>query len=157
VDHQVVLFNNRFRYNPITTSESYILNVQYNGVRDAQFCATTSIRSIGMELVGAAFTIVPSATQLRPITDYCGGDSHRLPAITWKWEILAKQGGLHAAALRIFGLDSQQHQVEDETFEVPILVEEPFTLIPIATLVVTLLGGTGTALSIWDALKRRRN
>jgi hypothetical protein len=106
-----------------------------------------------MELIGAAFTIVPPGAQSRPIEDFCGGHPIISPPII-TWDVLAKQGGRHVAALRIVGLDSQKQPVDDKTFEVPILVKDPSPLIPIGT-AVAVLSGMGTLLSIMDRLKVR--
>jgi hypothetical protein len=136
---------------PLTTTETYIFDVQPKGVKDARFCSTTPIRSIEMELIGAAFTIVPPDPQSRPIEDYCGGRSiQSTPILTW--EVLAKQAGHHVAALRIVGLDSQKQPVDDATFEVPIVVKDPGSLISIGT-IVAVLGAIGTALSLWDRFR----
>ena len=106
-----------------------------------------------MELIGAAFTIVPPGAQSRPIEDFCGGHPIISPPII-TWDVLAKQGGRHVAALRIVGLDSQNHQVDDKTFEVPIWVKDPSALVPISQ-GLAVLSGIGTLLSILDWLNRR--
>ena len=144
VDHALLPANR-----PITTYETYIFDVVPKGA----IGCSTSIRSIQMELIGAAFTIVPPYPQSRPIEDYCGGGAlTSTPTITW--DVLAKQAGLHVAALRIVGLDSQNHQVDDKTFEVPIWVKDPSALVPISQ-GLAVLSGIGTLLSILDWLNRR--
>jgi hypothetical protein len=143
---------------PFTTYDTYLVDVQPKGVDPAVADCSGPIRSIRMELLGPAFDVAPPYAQTRPIEDYCRrktGSLDSTPIITW--DVLAKQGGLHVAGLRIVGLDSNNKSVagEDATIEVPIWVKDPSMMLAIGQ-GITFLGGLATLIAIVDRLKGRQ-